>query len=302
MVLDVALVGTGGVMPLPRRWLASVLIRHQSHLILFDCGEATQISLQALGWGIKAIDLILISHAHGDHVAGLPGLLLTQGNSGRTDPLDILGPPGLVEVVSKLRVIAPVLPFDVRCHELAPDAAFRLDGLRITSVFADHHVPCLAYRLEVPRGREFLPENARGLGIPIEHWRALQREEAVTLDGRVVTPDEVLGPPRRGLAIALVTDSRPTPELARLAREVDLMVCEANYGADEDLPKAIENKHMTFSEAARLARDSSARQLVLTHFSPAIMDPTEYADRATSIFPNTLIGRDHLTLSLNYES
>jgi ribonuclease Z len=302
MVLDVALVGTGGVMPLPRRWLASVLIRYQSHLVLFDCGEATQISLQALGWGIKAIDLMLISHVHGDHVAGLPGLLLTQGNSGRTAPLDILGPPGLTEVVDRLRVIAPLLPFDVRCHEFAADDIFTLDALRVTSAAADHHVPCLAYRLEVPRGREFLPENARRLGVPIEHWRALQREEVVDWGGRLVTPEEVLGPPRRGLTVALVTDSRPTPELERIARHVDLLVCEANYGADDDLPKAIENKHMTFSEAARLARNATARQLVLTHFSPAITDPTVYADRATSIFPNTVIGRDHLTLSLSYPS
>src|SRR5215470_7654649 len=114
MVLDVALVGTGGVVPLPRRWLSSVLIRYQSHLVLFDCGEATQISLQSLGWGIKGIDLLLISHVHGDHVAGLPGLLLTQGNSGRTAPLDIVGPPGLINVVRGLSVIAPVLPFEVR--------------------------------------------------------------------------------------------------------------------------------------------------------------------------------------------
>ena len=104
MVLDVALVGTGGMMPLPNRWCASVLIRYGRHLVLFDCGEGTQISLRALGWGIKDIDLILISHLHGDHVAGLPGLLLTQGNSGRTEPVDIVGPPGLSAAVQQLRV------------------------------------------------------------------------------------------------------------------------------------------------------------------------------------------------------
>src|ERR687886_2128865 len=107
MVLDVALVGTGGMMPLPNRWLSSVLVRHDGRLLLFDCGEGTQISLRVLGWGIKDIDLILISHVHADHVAGLPGLLLTQGNSGRTEPLDVVGPPGLADVVRGLRVVAP---------------------------------------------------------------------------------------------------------------------------------------------------------------------------------------------------
>jgi ribonuclease Z len=302
MVLDVALVGTGGMMPLPHRWLSSVLIRYQSHLVLFDCGEATQISLQQLGWGIKAIDLVLISHVHGDHVAGLPGLLLTQGNSGRSAPLDILGPPGVVDVVAKLRVIAPFLPFEVRCHELAPSATFELDGLHVTCAAAQHHVPCLAYRLEVPRARAFQPERARQLGIPLEHWRTLQGEREVAWNGQIVTPDQVLGPRRRGVALALVTDTRPTPDLEDLARDVDLLVCEANFGSDDDLPKAIQKKHMTFGEAAALARAASAQRLLLTHFSPGLTDPLAYAQYATAVFPNTTVGRDHLTLSLNYPS
>ncbi len=110
-MLDVALVGTGGTFPLPNRWLSSVLIRYGSHLVLFDCGEGTQISLRALGWGIRHIDLILISHVHGDHITGLPGLLLTQANSERIEPLQIVGPPGLASVVNGLRVVAPRLPF-----------------------------------------------------------------------------------------------------------------------------------------------------------------------------------------------
>jgi ribonuclease Z len=302
MVLDLALVGTGGMMPLPKRWLSSVLIRYQSHLVLFDCGEATQISLQMLGWGIKAIDLVLISHVHGDHVAGLPGLLLTQGNSGRTAPLDILGPPGVTDVVDKLRVIAPFLPFEVNCRELAPGDEFELDGMSVTCASGEHHVPCLAYRLHVPRARAFLPDHARRLGVPVEHWRALQQDRAVSWNGRVIAPDQVLGPPRRGLTVTLVTDTRPTPELERLAHDADLLVCEGTYGSDDDLPKAIQNKHMTFAEAASLAHSAAAHRLLLTHFSPSVVDPMHYMERATSVFPNTVIGRDHLTMSLNYPS
>src|SRR5438105_6913040 len=198
-VIDVALVGTGGMMPLPKRWLSSVLLRYARHLILFDCGEGTQISLRSLGWGIKDIDLILISHLHGDHVTGLPGLLLTQGNSGRTEPVEIVGPTGLSAVVAALRVVAPYLPFAVICRELEAEATFELDGLHVRCGHAEHHVECLAYRLDLPRARRFLPEQARRLGVPVQEWSRLQRGERVGS----VHPEEVLGPPRAGLSIGL---------------------------------------------------------------------------------------------------
>src|SRR5947209_2861030 len=163
MVLDVALVGTGGMMPLPNRWLSSVLVRYQGRLILFDCGEGTQISLRGLGWGLKDIDLILISHVHGDHVTGLPGLLLTLANSERTDDVLIVGPPGFSDVVERLLVVAPHLPFEVRMRELRDGNCFESAGLMITCCAAEHHVACLAYRIDLPRGRRFLPERAREL-------------------------------------------------------------------------------------------------------------------------------------------
>jgi ribonuclease Z len=299
-MLDLALVGTGGMLPLPNRWLSSVLLRYQGRLVLFDCGEGTQISLRALGWGLKDIDLILISHLHGDHVSGLPGLLLSQGNAGRTEPLEILGPPGLGDAVSRLRVIAPYLPFQVRCRDLAAGETFRLGNLRGASLPTDHSVPCLAYRLEVPRQARFLPERAHELGVPREQWKALQRGKPVSVDGRTVRPDEVLGPPRRGLAVGLVTDTRPVAALADFVADVDLLVCEGTYGNSDDQPRAVERKHMTFAEAAELARRAHARQLLLTHFSPALVDPEAYAPCARTIFPNTVVGKDHLALSLRF--
>src|SRR5947209_2252042 len=181
MVLDVALVGTGGMMPLPNRRLSSVLVRYQGRLILFDCGEGTQISLRALGWGLKDIDLILISHVHGDHVTGLPGLLLTLANSGRTDDVLIVGPRGFAGVVERLLVVAAHLPFAVRYRELFGGDCVSLPGLTVTCADAEHHVPCLGYRIDVPRGPRFLPERASALGVPVEGWSRLQRGE--TVDG-----------------------------------------------------------------------------------------------------------------------
>src|SRR5436190_17508065 len=138
------------MMPLPGRWLSSVLVRYGGHLVLFDCGEGTQISLRSLGWGIKDIDLILISHVHGDHITGLPGLLLTQGNSARSAPVDIVGPPGLTPVVNGLLSVARGLPFELRCRELASGDCLQLGELQVRCVEADHPVPCLAYRLDLP--------------------------------------------------------------------------------------------------------------------------------------------------------
>jgi ribonuclease Z len=295
-VLDVALVGTGGMMPLPWRWLSSVLLRYGSHLVLFDCGEGTQISLRSLGWGFKDIDLILISHVHGDHVTGLPGLLLTLGNAERTEPVQIVGPAGSAAIVRSLLAVAPHLPFEVRYRELAAGEGVSLDELSITSAAADHHVPCLAYRIDLPRGRRFMPEQARALGVPLEDWKRLQRGEAVDS----VQPDAVLGPPRRGLSIGLVTDTRPTDTLVRLVTDVDLLIGEGMYGSDEDQPRAVERKHMTFGEVATLAKQAQAKQLVLTHFSPSVVNPESEGDNARRVFPNTVVGHDHLSLSLRF--
>jgi ribonuclease Z len=300
MVLDVALVGTGGMMPLPNRWLSSVLVRYQGRLILFDCGEGTQISLRALGWGLKAIDLILISHLHGDHLAGLPGLLLTLGNSGRREEVQVLGPAGLCEAVARLSVLFPFLPFEVCCRDLPPGETFVFADLRGTCAQADHHVPCLAYRLDLPRDRAFLPERAQALGLPVQSWTRLQKGEAVEWQGRQVSPEEVLGPPRKGLAVGLVTDTRPTETLRDLVSGVDLLICEGMYGSDADLARADERKHMTFREAATLASEAGVGKLVLTHFSPALTEPTAYEAEARAIFPAASVGEDHLTFELSF--
>ncbi|MDQ6669932.1 MAG: ribonuclease Z [Chloroflexota bacterium] len=296
MVLDVALVGTGGTMPLPNRWLSSVLLRYGRHLVLFDCGEGTQISLRVLGWVLKDIDLILISHVHGDHVIGLPGLLLTQANSGRTAPVQIVGPPGFGAVVDGLLVVAAHLPFEVHCREMASGDFVELDDLRVTCVAAQHHVACLAYRLDVPRARRFLPDRARSLGVAVQDWKRLQQGEVV----HAVDPSQVLGPPRRGLSVGLVTDTRPTPAIAGLVSGVDLLVCEGTFGSDDDRPRAVERTHMTFREAATLAKHADAKQLVLTHFSPSVVDPESFVQNACEVFAETRVGCDHWTLSLRF--
>ena len=300
-MIDVVLAGTGGMMPLPDRWLSVVGVRTNGTGLLFDCGEGTQVALREAGWGFRDLDAILISHLHADHVGGLAGLLLTCANSYRQEPITIYGPPGLGAVVAGQRLIARFLPYEVRVHELWPGETFAVGPLRGRCALADHGTPCLAYRLDLPRRPRFLAERARELGLPVELWRHLQDGEAVTWSGRRITPDLVQGPPRRGLALAYATDTRPVATVRDLARDVDLFICEATFGSDEERPRAIETKHMTFAEAGALAREAGARRLALTHFSPALRDPTAHREHAAREFPDVVVGHDGLRLRLAFE-
>jgi ribonuclease Z len=300
-MIDAVLLGTGGMMPLPGRWLSSLLIRVKGQLTLFDCGEGTQIAWRESGWGFRRLGAICVSHTHADHIAGFPGLLHAVANAGRTEPIDVFGPAGTGEVVRALRAIAPVLPYEVRVMELNGGERFTLPGGLIGRCEpGDHALPVLAYRADLIRGRAFLPDRARTLGVPMRLWSQLQVGESASWDGGLVTADAVLGPARHGLAIAYVTDTRPVRTLPRFLNAVDLLVCEGTYGSDEDQAKAVRNRHMTFREAATLARDANAKVLWITHFSPALDDPAAFAVNGTSIFPRAVIGNDGLTIELPF--
>lgn len=288
-------------MPLPRRWLSSLLVRVGGDVILFDCGEGTQIAWRATGWSFRRLSTICISHTHSDHIAGLPGLLHTVANTGRTEPIAILGPVGLAAVVQGLRVIAPELPYQVHVRELASGDTFPLpDGVEGTCVAGEHALPVLAYRLDLHRRRRFQADRARTLAVPTNLWRKLQDGQPVTLDGRVIGPDDVMGPPRPGISVAYVTDTRPTAAIARLISGVTLLVCEGTYGDNAHAENAVRNQHMTFREAATMARDADVQQLWITHFSPGVDDPQAFTGNAREVFPAAVIGYDGMTASLAF--
>ena len=300
-MLDVCLLGTGGMMPLPYRWLTALMTRFNGSQLLIDCGEGTQIALKEKGWSFKPIDVICFTHYHGDHISGLPGLLLTMGNADRHEPLTLIGPKGLERVVNSLRVIAPELPFEIKFIEITePEQSFELNGYRLNAFKVKHNVTCYGYTIEIDRAGKFDVQRAQGQEIPKEYWKVLQKGEKVELDGRILTPDMVLGPPRKGIKVTYCTDTRPTESILKHAADSDLFICEGMYGEKEKAAKAVEYKHMTFYEAAKLARDAEVKEMWLTHYSPSLTRPEEFMDEVRKIFPNAIAGKDRMTVELDF--
>lgn len=300
-MIDVLLLGTGAMMPLPNRWLSALYVRCGGESILFDCGEGTQVACRVHDAGLRDISAICLSHLHADHVAGLPGMLHTIANSQRTDPVAIYGPAGTIDVVNGLRTIAPHLPYDVSVIELSDGCRFSLPaGLAGSVIDGDHRVPSLIYRLDLARAAKFDRQAAEALGVPITMWSKLQHGETVEVDGRVVRPGDVTGPARPGLALGFMTDTRPVPGAPSFLAGVDLLVTEGTYGDEAMADKAVQNKHMTFSEAATIAKTADAGELWLTHFSPAMDRPELFLGNARAIFPTTTIGFGGLTRSLAF--
>lgn len=301
-MLDVCLLGSGGMMPLPYRWLTSLMTRFNGSNLLIDCGEGTQIALKEKGWSFKPIDTICFTHYHGDHISGLPGLLLTMGNADRREPLTLIGPKGLERVVNALRVIAPELPFPIIFKEIqGPEQVFEQNGYKITAFRVNHNVLCYGYTIEIPRAGRFDVERARGAEIPMKFWSRLQKGEIIEENGRRYTPEDVLGPARKGLKVTYCTDTRPTGTIAQQAAGADLFICEGMYGEPEKAQKAVEYKHMTFKEAAELAKKAQPAQMWLTHYSPSLVHPEEYMDQVRAIFPESYPGKDGKTVELDFE-
>ena len=302
-MLDLCLLGTGGMMPLPYRWLTSLMLRYNGSSLLIDCGEGTQIAIREKGWSFRPLDIICITHFHGDHISGLPGILLAMSNSDRTEPLTMIGPKGLERVVKALRVIAPELPFEIKFIELTePQQQIRLQGYVIDAFKVNHRVACYGYSISIERAGMFDVEKARQNEVPMPLWSKLQKGETIrTEDGRIYQPEMVLGPARKGLKVTYTTDTRPTDSIVRNARGSDLFICEGMYGEKEKAAKAREYKHMTFYEAANLAKEAQPAQMWLTHYSPSLTRPEEYMEEVKQIFPRAKAARDGWTVELEFD-
>lgn len=300
-MLDVCLLGTGGMMPLPRRALTALMTRYNGSSLLIDCGEGTQVSIREQGWSFHSIDIICITHFHGDHISGLPGLLLSMGNAERTAPLTIIGPKGLQRIVQSLLVIAQGIPFSIEYVEIEGDEEqFIFNGYHISAFKVNHNVVCYGYSIEIMRSGKFDVEKAKENGVPMRAWSPLQKEDRFELDGVVYTSDLVLGPKRKGIKVTYCTDSRPTEGIVEHARGSDLFICEGMYGEKEKAASAREKKHMTFYEAAEMAAEAGVPELWLTHYSPSLIRPEYFMKEVRKIFPGTVPGKDRMFRELNF--
>lgn len=301
-MLDVCLLGTSGMMPLPGRWLTALMTRYNGSGLLIDCGEGTQISLREKGWSAHSIDIICFTHYHGDHISGLPGLLLSMGNADRLEPVTLIGPRGLERVVNALRVIAPELPFELNFIELKdPEETIEIKGYDIRAFQVKHNVLCYGYSIIIHRGGRFFPEKAAENNVPQKYWNRLQKGESIKEEGRTFTPDMVIGPERKGIKLTYCTDSRPVKAIVDNAINSDLFICEGMYGEKDRDAKAREYKHMTFYEAAQLAKDAKVKELWLTHYSPSLVRPEDYIKETRKIFPNTKLGKDRKSVTLEFD-
>ena len=299
-MIDVTLLGTGGMYPLPDRALTSLYIRFEGRGILVDCGEGTQVAIRAAGLRFKPIEAILITHFHADHISGLPGLLLTMGNEGHTEPLTLYGPEGLANIVNSLRVIMPELPFELRFVEFdhRESTHFSCAGLEVDAFPADHGMPCLGFSFNLIRQGKFDPRAAKARGIPVALWKRLQKGECA--DG--YTPADVLGTPRKGLRILYATDTRPVPAIEEYGRDADLLILEGMFGEPAKQARAELSHHMMMQEAANLAAKVGAGELWLTHYSPATPKPEQFEAQLKEIFPQTVLAKDGQSVTLQFRN
>ena len=307
-MIDVTLLGTSALLPLPDRALTAAVITCCGRTILLDCGEGTQTAARRCGVSLMTADVIALTHYHGDHILGIPGLLQTMFSMGRTQKIYIVGPPGLKEAMGPILQLAGWLSFPVCLMEL-PAGGVDLcalipgwpDRARLSAFPTNHRIVSQGYVFSLGRAGKFLPDKARALGVPVRQWRTLQHGEAVTVSGAVIRPEQVMEPERKGLSVVFSGDTTRCDALIKAARGADLLICEATYGETGQEELAVSYGHMTFLMAAETAAQAQAKRLWLAHYSQRIENPQDYLPLAQAAFPAAQCGEDGLRLTLRFE-
>ncbi|MBR4427038.1 MAG: ribonuclease Z [Spirochaetales bacterium] len=304
MSLEVFVLGTSGMQPLPGRFLTSAIVRRNGELMLFDCGEGTQVSLKMLNLHWKRINRIFISHMHADHVTGLPGLLMLSSQVDRTEPLYIYGPDKLKEYIdSTRRLLDMYINYEIRFVQTEPGIVLETEEFTVEAVPLLHTKPCMGFVLkEKDRPGEFSVEKANENGVPCgPMWGKLQKGYDVTLDdGRTIHPNQVLGEPRKGVKFSYITDTMYLGHIAKHVENSDLLLCEGMFSRDLS-QDAYDKKHMTSTQAAMIARDANVKKLGLIHYSPRYTDKElqQLKTEACEVFENTVLCKDRYSFLLS---
>ena len=302
MSIHVVFLGTSGSVPTLKRNLPSVVVKSQKQLWMFDCGENTQRQMMQAKISFHKKLNVFITHLHGDHVLGLPGILQTMALMDRKEPVAVYGPPGIKDfLINTKETLNFGLTFNVEIHEILGEGII-LDepAFNIVAVKSNHAIESYAYALtEKPRPGKFYPKKAQALGIPLgEMWSKLQSGQQITLpQGNVVKPNDVMGPPRPGRKIVYTGDTKPFPTFAEFAKNADLIIHESTFD-DSLTEKAALDGHSTPTQAAQQAKAAQAKQLILTHISARYANANLLVEQAKKIFQNTLAAEDFLSIEL----
>jgi len=303
MSLRVIFLGTAGSVPTPKRSLPAILIQRKGEQLMFDCGEGVQRQMMMAKTGFHKKMKVFVSHMHGDHVLGLPGLLQTMALLDREKKLEVYGPSGIKRFIEAIKeTVQFVLTFPVEIHTIEKAGVIcEEEEYAVKTVWANHAIPSLAYALEEkPRPGRFYPEKAEALGVPEGPlWSKLQHGQNVNFpDGRVIKPEQVVGPPRPGRKIVYTGDTRPFKEFAKFATGADLLIHDATLD-DELAERAAEDGHSTPCQAAENAKKAKAKQLILTHISARYDDTSVLLEQARKIFKNTRVAEDFIKIEIS---
>lgn len=301
--MKIVFLGTGGSWPSPERNVLSIAVKREKEIILLDCGEGTQRQFMLSPLSFMQTKIILISHFHGDHFLGLPGLIQSMTLNDREDDLKVFGPVGTVNLVKTLLELGYFSPcFRVEVRDLEPGETVDFDAYRISTFRAKHNVPCIGYSIEEwDRPGRFDLEKAKQLGIPEGPlYRRLQRGEEVKVDDKVFTPDMVMGPPRKGRKIVYTGDTTPSSEIAEAAKDCDVLIHDATAESSME-EKANKYGHSTAKQAAEIAKECNAKVLFLVHISPRYDDASPLLEEAKAEFKNTILADDLMEYEVRLE-